>query len=239
MLRTCFGLFAAFLALATSTKNQSAPTIKGHAIGETVGQFFAKEPELQRELERCQAIAASQHVTENDVIHSKLARELKDSYREWARQNELYNYQGAFTLLGIPCELKLSAVSLARADISPQGYLHDDPANPPKLDGTWTFDEGRLVRLVMPVEASYEIAFAELVAKFGAVTNEKRSPYQNGFGARWEDSLVEWDTPEVYVALYQDRNPVALTAMPMLLVESRQERDAQLKQLSPSKSALD
>jgi len=91
MLRTSFGLFVALLALAISTKSQTAPTIKGHVIGETVGQFFAKEPELQRELETCQEIAASQRVTENDVIHSKLARELKDSYRDWARQNKLYN----------------------------------------------------------------------------------------------------------------------------------------------------
>jgi hypothetical protein len=46
---------------------------------------------------------------------------------------------------------------------------------------------------------------------------------QNGAGAKWINWLHIWDTPGIYISLYQDNNPSLQDHRLLLIVESHAE----------------
>jgi hypothetical protein len=99
----------------------------------------------------------------------------------------------------------------------------------------FVLDAGRLVKITMIVNASFDSASESVAQEFGPVSNNASLPSQNSSGAKWQNQLATWDTPSVYVTLYQDNNPVLQDNRPLLVVESRAEHI--LKDLNQPQSA--
>jgi hypothetical protein len=66
----------------------------------------------------------------------------------------------------------------------------------------FVLDGGKLVKMSMLVNEA-----PEELKSLGRPSSEKSIPAQNSSGAKWENHLTVWDTPTLYVSLYQDNNP--------------------------------
>ncbi|MGH9692217.1 MAG: hypothetical protein ACRD4C_14260 [Candidatus Acidiferrales bacterium] len=88
-------------------------------------------------------------------------------------------------------------------------------------------DGGRLVKLTMLVDGDFDDVAADLTKKFGARSSEINLPSQNEMGAKWQNHLVVWDTPNVYVTLYKDNNPSLQDQRAVLIAESQAEHLAE------------
>lgn len=142
-----------FLALQAGAQ-QDRPAIKGHSIGETLADFFQKEPAAAKKADQCRSRGREKIVM-----------------GVWSTCAEM---QGG----------KISTDS-----------------------GTFYFLDGDLARLEVHAGGGYPILLAEMTKRFGKAAHETVLPWQNAFGAKWEDRMSEWDGPEFYAELSEDNNP--------------------------------
>jgi hypothetical protein len=74
---------------------------------------------------------------------------------------------------------------------------------------SWTFHDGKLesAMIVFEIEeAAHQVAF--LRQTYGPPSNISEVPVQNGFGARWNDTVAIWDMPDgTIIRLHADRGP--------------------------------
>jgi hypothetical protein len=98
-----------------------------------------------------------------------------------------------------------------RAEISASGTMD------------FTFDGGKLVRLTMPVDGVADFTISELTTKFGPQSRKVTILAQNMDGAKWENCLFAWNTPNVFVTLYQDNDPFLQGPRLLLVLESRSQ----------------
>jgi hypothetical protein len=84
-------------------------------------------------------------------------------------------------------------------------------------------DGGKLVKLTMLVDGDFGAVAADLTKRFGARSSDTMVPSQNEAGTKWQDRLDVWDTPSVYVTLFQDNNPALQDRRPVLVAESHAE----------------
>lgn len=117
------------------------------------------------------------------------------------------------------CQALLAAVdSGARAEVSTETARDLDNPDRPVTSIEFVLDGGKVVKVSLPVDD-----LAEIAKKFGAPTHETVVPAQNASGAKWENHLSVWETPGVYVTLYQDNNPSVEDHRPLLVMESTEE----------------
>ena len=91
---------------------------------------------------------------------------------------------------------------------------------------TFTLDGGKLVRVTMQLDALADAATADLTNEFGPQSRKTTIPAQNIEGAKWQNHVLAWDTPEASVALYEDNDPSLQSHRLLLVVESRtQDQD--------------
>jgi hypothetical protein len=105
----------------------------------------------------------------------------------------------------------------------------------------FTFDAGKLVRLTVPVDGLAEAETAELTKEFGPQSRKTTIPGQNILGAKWENYVFAWDTPDARVTLYQDNDPLLRGPRLLLVVESRsqgREETVSVKQLAASRNRI-
>jgi hypothetical protein len=98
-----------------------------------------------------------------------------------------------------------------RAEISTSGAM------------AFVLDGGKLVRLTIPVDGVADAAMSELTKKFGPQPRKVTIQGQNIQGAKWENYLFAWDTPDAYVTLYQDNDPLLQGRRLLLVVEARSQ----------------
>jgi hypothetical protein len=108
---------------------------------------------------------------------------------------------------------------------------------------TFTFDAGKLVRLTMPVDDAADAATLELTKQFGPQSRNITIPGQNILGAKWENHVFLWDTPEANVTLYEDNDPSLSRPRLLLVVESRSQAQAKadtvsVKQLGANRNRM-
>jgi hypothetical protein len=117
------------------------------------------------------------------------------------------------------CQGLLAAVdSGGRAEVSTETSRSLDNPDRPVISIEFVLDKGKVVKVTLPVDD-----IAQVTKQFGAPTRENLIPSQNTAGTKWEDRLTVWDTPGVYVTLYQDNNPSAQDHRPLLVMESSEE----------------
>jgi hypothetical protein len=105
---------------------------------------------------------------------------------------------------------------------------------------TFVFDEGKLVRLTMPVDGGADAAIAGLTKKFGAPARKVTITGQNLQGSQWENYLFGWDTADSSLTLYQDNDPSLQERRLVLVAESRlqgHEDTVSVKRLHRSRTA--
>lgn len=99
----------------------------------------------------------------------------------------------------------------------------------------FVLDGGKVVRLTMLVDGVADAAAVDLTKKFDAQPRKIAILGQSDSGAKWENYLFAWDTPDAYVTLYEDNSPSLQDRRPLLIVESRtshgQEYTISAKQL--------
>jgi hypothetical protein len=106
---------------------------------------------------------------------------------------------------------------------------------------TFILDGGKLVRLTMLVDGVADAVTADLTQKFGSQSRKTTILGQNIYGAKWENYLFAWDTPDAYVTLYEDNDPLLRDRRPLLMVESRaqgREYTVSVKQLGASRNRM-
>jgi hypothetical protein len=99
----------------------------------------------------------------------------------------------------------------------------------------FTFDQGKLVRLTMSLDGAANAATAELSKQFGPQQRKTTISAQNIQGAKWENHLFAWETPDARVTLYEDNDPSLQGRRLLLVVESRsqgREDTVSVKQLA-------
>jgi len=104
-----------------------------------------------------------------------------------------------------------------------------------------TFDAGKLVRLTMPVDGATDAATLELTKEFGPQSRKIAIPGQNIHGAKWENYLYGWDTPDASATLYEDNDPSFSGRRLLLVVESPSqglEDTVSVKQLRTNRNRL-
>ena len=117
------------------------------------------------------------------------------------------------------CQGLLAAVdSGGRTEVSTETSRDLDNPDKPVISIEFVLDKGKVVKVTLPVDD-----VAEIAKKFGPPTRESAIPSQNASGAKWEDRLTIWESPGVYVTLYQDNNPTARDHRPLLVIESTEE----------------
>jgi hypothetical protein len=87
----------------------------------------------------------------------------------------------------------------------------------------YVLDAGKLVKLTMLVDDSFQNVSDSLTKKFGALSKKSALPTHDSSGTKWENQLYTWDTPTIYMTLYQDNNPMMQDRRPLLVVESHAE----------------
>jgi hypothetical protein len=117
------------------------------------------------------------------------------------------------------CQDLLAAVdSGGRAEVSTETSRDLDNPDRPVISIEFVLDKGKVVKVSLPVDD-----IGAITKKFGSPTRESVIPSQNAAGAKWEDRLTIWESPGVYVTLYQDNNPSAQDHRPLLVMESTEE----------------
>jgi hypothetical protein len=105
----------------------------------------------------------------------------------------------------------------------------------------FVLDAGRLVKLTMLVDDSFDAAVQGLTNKFGSRSKAMVLDSKNNVGQKWQNRQFVWDTPNIHVRLYQDNNPSQPDHRLLLIVESHAEflldDSDQAKKAFPSPSA--
>jgi len=117
------------------------------------------------------------------------------------------------------CGRLLDAIEYGkRADISTT--VPADPDHPEGDRDTTNFvlDGGKLVKISMLVNQA-----PEEVKSLGRPTSEKSIPTHDNSGAKWENHLTIWQSPDLYVELYQDNNPSLSDHLFLLTIETPAE----------------
>jgi hypothetical protein len=87
----------------------------------------------------------------------------------------------------------------------------------------FVLDGGKLVKLTMLVDKPMDVATSDLRNRFGPQTKATMLSSQNGAGSKWINWLHIWDTPAIYISLYQDNNPSLQDHRLLIIVESHAE----------------
>jgi hypothetical protein len=90
---------------------------------------------------------------------------------------------------------------------------------------TFTLDGGKLVRLTLSLDSAADAATAQLTKEFGPQSRKTTIPGQNIQGAKWENYVFAWDTPNASVTLYEDNDPSQSRRL-LLVVESHTQDQA-------------
>ena len=116
------------------------------------------------------------------------------------------------------CGRLLDAIEYSkRADISTTVPADSDHPEGDRDTTNFVLDGGKLVKMSMLVNQA-----PEELKSLGRPTSEKSIPSQNS-GAKWENHLSVWDTPNLYVSLYLDNNPSLTDHRFLLTIETPAE----------------
>ena len=87
----------------------------------------------------------------------------------------------------------------------------------------FVLDAGKLVKLTVLVDDTFENICNSLTQKFGTPSKKTSLPSHDPSGKKWENQLYLWDTPLIYLTIYEDNNPALQDRRPLLAVESHAE----------------
>ena len=117
------------------------------------------------------------------------------------------------------CGRLLDAIEYGkRAEVSTTVAADLDHPEGDRDTTNFVLDGGKLVKISMLVNDA-----PEELKSLGRPSTEKSIPAQNSSGAKWENHLTIWQSPDLYVELYQDNNPSLTDHRFLLTIESPSE----------------
>ena len=117
------------------------------------------------------------------------------------------------------CGRLLDAIEYGkRAEVSTTVAADLDHPEGDRDTTNFVLDGGKLVKISMLVNQA-----PEELKSLGRPTSEKSIPTQNTSGAKWENHLTIWQSPDLYVELYQDNNPSLTDHRFLLTIETPTE----------------
>jgi hypothetical protein len=87
----------------------------------------------------------------------------------------------------------------------------------------FVLDAGRLVKVTMLVDDNLDAVVGGLTSKFGSPSQTQVLSSQSKDGGKWQNHQIVWDTPNIYIRLYQDNNPSLPDHRLLLIAESHAE----------------
>ncbi len=160
------------------------------------------------------------HIGEPAKVFLRLEREARDEV-EVCRENPGRS----------ACTHLLAAVDNAqRAEVSTSSPVDSDHPEGDRDTTDFVLDGGKLVKISMLVNTAPDV-----LKNLGQPSSEKSIPTQNSSGAKWENHLTEWNTPTLYVSLYQDNNPSLHDHRLSLTLESPAEHARDNPEAEPAK----
>jgi len=117
------------------------------------------------------------------------------------------------------CGRLLDAIDYGkRAEVSTSVPADLDHPEGDRETTDFVLDGGKLVKISMLVNVA-----PDQLKSLGRPSSEKSIPAQNSSGAKWENHLTVWQSPDLYVELYQDNNPSLTDHRLSLTIESPAE----------------
>jgi hypothetical protein len=117
------------------------------------------------------------------------------------------------------CGRLLDAIEYGkRAEVSTTVAADLDHPEGDRDTTNFVLDGGKLVKISMLVNDA-----PEELKSLGRPSTEKSIPAQNSSGAKWENHLTIWQSPDLYVELYQDNNPSLTDHRFLLTIETPAE----------------
>jgi hypothetical protein len=227
-----------FALLFTSAGIAQSPVrFQSHWIGEPTTDFLKDEPGVVKRLADCHDIQTNSDAwVKKD--HPELAADAPYEPNE-STQKE-HRKQFAEVIANLLTDRGCSELFKALESNGHASFMREDlSAQPTPATFTgWVFDSGLLTSIRVDFErASYAQAADDVTQKLGKPTAEKLNPYQNGYGATWNNQIADWTTSDLHARLIQ-RNDPAETSL-WLIVESRAAYDAEIQQQKNRPSSLD
>ena len=231
--------------------------IKGHHIGETPAEFLQAAPDLASRLRQCQEEMQPRTISPETLKRmsssekAMLSMELPGNptskvMMEWATNGTLtfpnVRADKEFcTLIEDVFEQGSNKPFSADYDPGPgaTGALGAAMAAAAEHTSTlWRFEGGKLayIHLVFP-PSDYGTVKTDLTARIGATPVETSPAFQNGMGARWNDNVDVWLTPQLAATLNLSNNPTSSSLT--LEVVPRATFDQTLKSIQERPSPLD
>jgi hypothetical protein len=235
-LRNTCALLCVWLSFAVVSCHAQSQTFKGHRIGESFSDFLKAEPVIQEKLTYCQS--TTPHQLTPDEIAKLSPEELRSRYGAWAKSFKQYlkieaNYNKPNG--GLPsqkdqeqaeyqskCSDLLNLIAKGEGELTGVGVGPNTFA--PEFNEyfrQFTFEGGHLIKFSLDIVAGFGQARDDISARLGVIPVETTTPYQNGFGANWNDHTASWDDDSVHVVLFLSDNPARESARPSFLAESQ------------------
>lgn len=236
-LRKSCALLCVWLSFVAVSYHAQSQTFKGHRIGESFSDFFQAEPALQERRTYCQT--DTPHQLSPDEIAKLSPDELRTRYGAWAKSFKQYlkieaDYNKPNGALPSrkdqeQAEYQSKCRDLLNAIVKGDGELTGVGVGPNTYSSEindylrlFTFEGGHLIKFSLDIVAGFGQARDDISARLGVRPVETTTPYQNGFGANWNDHTATWDNDSVHVELFLSDNPARETARPRFLAESQQ-----------------
>jgi hypothetical protein len=232
--------FAAILLFSSAGLAQPPVHFQSHYIGEPTADFLKDEPAVVKRLADCHDIDAHPDewlLKENPTTAANEIDAMKHPDDE-NRAIDRYLYQ--YFLDGIRdhhnCKL-LHGIFDAHENRA-LGRRTDDATASPLISMRWYFEAGVLSEMHIVFEkATFAQVATDMSNKLGKTPVESEDPYQNGFGATWNNQTAYWITPSVHAVLIQDNNPADQTLK--LDIESHAAYDTKVHQQANRPNSLD
>jgi hypothetical protein len=177
------------LSTALACYAQTAPTIKGHALGESLNQFIAQSNNItQTQLQKCRITPSVKNEDDgvtnrcDDFLHTANASPVSGTFRCAGAVSADSGYDAEFISkfvdgAGVPCFEFLGEV---------------------------TFDNDKLVKIVVEFwHQGWSEVLPDLISKFGKPREEHVNTMQNGFGAKFDFQQAGWATSNYVLAAFE------------------------------------
>jgi hypothetical protein len=225
------------LLFSSAAIARSPVRFQSHWIGEPTADFLKDEPGVFKRLADCHDIQTNSDAwVKKD--HPELAADAPYDPDESTQKEHRKQFTEAVE--NLLTERGCSSLFQALDSKGHASLLREDPlAQPTPATVTgWVFDSGLLTSIRVEYErASYAQAADDVTQKLGKPTIEKLEPFQNGYGATWNNQIADWLTSDLHARLKQRNDPA--NPRLWLTIESRAAYDAEIQQQKNRPSSLD
>jgi TonB family protein len=206
--------------------------VHGHILGERLGDYIARSPDLQRELSDCRQVIKKKRPTLPPHVYSWGYQDKYDQQNYWDHCNTL--------IAGVDAS--------ARVSLNSGGYVK--PMQRIKPADQLSYDNGVLVRIetitnamrVNPMNKlppQWDDVVTEMTNRFGQPTGHADRITENGYGAIFHHRSAIWETALFYAKVYESDPSIGDPENTIVVETPEEHRRTTAEQAGSKASALD